>query len=206
VNLSTFVRKVRLALAEKDIDYELKPLLAMGEKSPELLAMNPLGKIPIYEVDGVMIPDSSVIIAYLEREHPETPLYPADSIDFARALFLEEYADTLVREATAPFFYENTIKRLFMGKTPDEAVLQEASGLRDECFEYLEGCVCDDFLIGDRLSVADIALGAQIVTFQQGGQTIDSKRWPKFARYIETLLSRPSFSALIDEEAASLRR
>lgn len=205
VNLSTFVRKVRVALAEKGIDYELNPIQAMSGKSPELLAMNPLGKIPVYEVDGIAIPDSSVIIAYLERTHPERPLYPQDNEQFARALFLEEYADTRLREAISPFFYENTIKRRFMKRQPDQEVLKKAGELLNECFDYLETCLNDSkFIVGDSLSVADISIGSQIVTLQEGGKTIDSTRWPKLSRYATSLLERPSFKDLVDEEAGSL--
>lgn len=113
INLSTFTRKVRLALAEKGIDYRLEPA-PMG--SPRVRALNPLGRIPVYEADGFAIPDSSVIIAWLERTHPERPLYPADAKLYARALWLEEYADTRLREATLPFFAERIVKPVFHGQ------------------------------------------------------------------------------------------
>lgn len=103
INLSTFTRKVRLALAEKGLDYRFETA-AMG--SPKVRSLHPLGKIPVLEDEKTVIPDSSVIIAYLERTHPERPLYPADARSFARALWLEEYADTRLREATLPFFSE----------------------------------------------------------------------------------------------------
>ena len=70
INLSTFTRKVRLALAEKALDYRLE-IAPMG--SPKVRALHPLGKIPVLEDAGFAIPDSSVSIAYLERVYPAWP-------------------------------------------------------------------------------------------------------------------------------------
>ena len=61
---SPFVKKVCAFLAEKGVAYELRSL-APFPKTPELLAMNPLGKIPIYQDGDLMLPDSSVICAYV---------------------------------------------------------------------------------------------------------------------------------------------
>ena len=93
--LSPFVRKARAALAERGLDYELVEVFPFGQTS-EYLEKSPLGKIPWYTTpEGQDIPDSSVIIAYLERVHGQL-LHPADPGDYARALFGEEYGDTAV--------------------------------------------------------------------------------------------------------------
>jgi glutathione S-transferase len=113
INLSTFTRKVRLALLEKGIPHKLE-VAPMG--SPKVKALHPLGKIPVIEDHGIAVPDSSVIIAYVERAYPDRPLYPAGAVPLARALWLEEYADTRLREATLPFFSEHVVKPLFQGK------------------------------------------------------------------------------------------
>ena len=73
---SPFVRKVMAACEEKGLSYEDKVLIPFP-KTPELLKMNPLGKIPILEIaDGTYIQDSSVICAYLEKVHPKPALLP----------------------------------------------------------------------------------------------------------------------------------
>jgi glutathione S-transferase len=202
INLSTFTRKVRLALAEKAIDYTVE-VAPMG--SPRVRSLHPLGKIPVLEHDGVVIPDSSVIIAYLERAFPAKPLYPALAVNLARALWLEEYADTRVREATVPFFAERVVKPVFQGKSADEAVLDRAVPARDECFDYLERELpASGFAVGGGLSVADIGLGAQLVTYRQGSGEIPARRWPKLGAYIEALASRPAWAAILAEEDRSL--
>jgi glutathione S-transferase len=202
INLSTFTRKVRLALLEKGIDHSFE-IAPMG--SPKVRALHPLGKIPVIEDAGVVIPDSSVIIAWLERTCPAIPLYPADDVQFARALWLEEYADTRLREATLPYFSENVVKTVFQGKPGDESALAAAAALRDEAFDYLERELPDwGFAVGEALSVADVAIGAQLITYRQGAGPLDHNRWPGLVRYLESLLARPQWSAVIAEEQAAL--
>lgn len=202
INLSTFTRKVRLALLEKGIPHRLE-VAPMG--SPKVKALHPLGKIPVLEDQGVAIPDSSVIIAYLERAYPDRPLYPSGAVPLSRALWLEEYADTRLREATLTFFSEHVVKPLFQGKPADETALAAAAGPRDECFKYLEAELEDrDFAVGDALTVADIAIGAQLVTYCQGAGPLDAARWPRLACYFGSLQARPDWAALHREETAAL--
>jgi glutathione S-transferase len=202
INLSTFTRKVRLALVEKGVEYRLEAA-SMG--SAKVRSLHPLGKIPVIEDQGAVIPDSSVIIAYLERAYPQRPLYPADARDLGRALWLEEYADTRLREATVPFFAERVGKQLFPGKAPDEEALGRAAALRDEAFDYLEReCGGGEFAVGERFSVADLAIGAQLVTYRQGGGEPPAERWPRLARYFAALQARPAWMPILAEEEAAL--
>lgn len=202
INLSTFTRKVRLALAEKDLPCRLE-MAPMG--SPKVKALHPLGQIPVLEDQGAVIPDSSVIIAYLERAYPQRPLYPTAAADLARALWLEEYADTRLRQATVAFFAERVVKPVFQGKPGDEAALARAEPVLAECCDYLEQNLVDGpFLLGNSLTVADVAVGAQFVTGQQGGAVVSAARWPGLAGYLERLRARPAWAAILAEEEQSL--
>jgi glutathione S-transferase len=202
INLSTFTRKVRLALLEKGIGHRFE-VAPMG--SPKVRALHPLGKIPVIEHAGVAIPDSSVIIAYLERAWPERPLYPADPVLLAKALWLEEYADTRLREATLPYFAENVVKPVFMGKPGDPTALTAAATVRDEAFSYLEHELPESGVaVGEALSVADVAIGAQLITYRQGAGDPDAGRWPKLCRYLAALLARPHWTSVMTEEEAAL--
>ena len=203
INLSTFTRKVRLALLEKGLPHRLE-IAPMG--SPKIKALHPLGKIPVLEDQGIAIPDSSVIIAYLERAYPDRPLYPASAADLARVLWLEEYADTRLREATLTFFSEHVVKPVFQGRLADEAALAAAIGSRDEAFNYLEKELpAVGLAVGDTLSVADVAMGAQLITYRQGAGAIDAARWPKLARYFAALLARPVWADISREEESALQ-
>jgi glutathione S-transferase len=191
---SPFVRKAIIALEEKGIPYENEPLVPQP-KTPELLAMNPIGKIPILRDGDAVVPDSSVICAYLEKKHPSPALYPSDPADYARALFLEEYADTRLAEATLPLLFERMVKQIFFAQPADEARVQSVlDEVLPPALDYLETQAPDD---GDsvlaRFSIADVALGTQLVVLPGVGVEIDARRWPRLARYQRALLARPSF-------------
>jgi len=191
---SPFFRKVIVALEEKGLPYEIHDLAPIP-KTPELMALNPLGKIPILSDGDLTLPDSSVICAYLERAHPSPRLYPEEAADFGRALFLEEYADTKMGQSISPAFFERFIKVQFFQAEPDEAVVKNALEVETPpVLDYLEGLLGEGgaALLGT-FSIADIAVGTQLTCLTLADESIDAARWPKMASYYDGLLGRPSF-------------
>ena len=86
-NGSTFVRTVRMVLAEKGAaGYEQVPVNVLkGEpKSPEHLQRHPFGKVPVVDVDGFRIIETPAICRYLNTVLPGASLVPADPKDAAR--------------------------------------------------------------------------------------------------------------------------
>ena len=59
-----------------------------------------------------------------------------------------------------------------------------------------------DYLVGSAFSIADIAVATQFVNLQHAGFKVDATKWPALADYVARMHARPSFRALIDEEAA----
>jgi len=206
VNLSPFVRKVRVALAEKGVPYELDPVIPLNV-STEFKKLSPLGKVPAYRDGDRTLADSSIICAYLERIHANPPLYPSDPYDYARALWFEEYADGGLTPIVGPkIFFQKIVGPLFFQQPTDAAVVTKAV---DEelppMFDYLESQLGDSgFIVGTRLSIGDIGVGSQFVNLRHAGFGVDAARWPKLATYVAGIHARPSFKALIDEEAAGL--
>ena len=203
VNMSPFVRKTRAALAEKGIAVEVVPVFPGGGGDESFKKISPLGKIPVFEDDdGFTVPDSSVIIAYLEKTRPQPALYPSDPQDMATALFLEEYADTRLVEAVITPFRERVVNKMMGQPTNEEAIATSLREVTAPTFDYLESLLEDgtEALVGGRLSVADLAVASPFVNFSHGGETVDAERWPKLAAYVERTLGRPSFKGLIAEE------
>lgn len=204
---SPFVRKVRVALIEKGLDYELEPVFPFNP-SPEFRKISPLGKIPVYQEDDYYLPDSSAILDYLEVKYPSPALFPKDARDRGRALFLEEFADSgIAAKGTGVIFFQRVVGPRFMGQATDEAAVtraieQDMPPLQD----HLESILSSNrkFLVGDQFSIADIAVATQFVNLAHGGYTVDAKRWPRLAAYLEQMFARPSFAALIAEDRAML--
>ena len=122
-NVSPYVRKVRVYLAEKNIPYELEPVNPFAA-GPEYRKISPLGKIPAMQDGDVTLADSSVICAYLERKNPQPALFPADPAEYGRALWFEEYGDSGVSILTAGIFRQRVVNPLFLKQPTDEAVVQ----------------------------------------------------------------------------------
>jgi glutathione S-transferase len=89
-----YCARVRIALAEKGLAYEAIPI-DLDERPDWIYELNPTGKVPVLD-DGFVVPESAVIMEYLEDAYPETPLLPADPEGRARArLALLRFDDLL---------------------------------------------------------------------------------------------------------------
>src|SRR5207248_2871590 len=72
-----FCARVRIVLAEKGISYE--PVeIDLSNRPAWLYEKNPTGRVPVLEEDTFVLPESAVIMEYLEERYPEPPLLPAD--------------------------------------------------------------------------------------------------------------------------------
>ena len=203
---SPFVRKVRVVLAEKGLDYaheQINPF-APPEGYREI---SPLGKIPAFKDGDRTLCDSSVICAYLEKRYPTPSLYPSDPYDYARALWFEEFMDSGTVPILGPkVFLPLVLKPLFSGgKAPDaetEAAAQKAwDDDASPLFAYLEKELGDrDFFVGNQLTIADIAIASPLVNTRHAGFAPSRKKFPKLRAFLDRMWSRPSLKKLIDEE------
>ena len=74
VRLSPFAARVRLALRLKGLAYDILLPPGGSTRSPEYLAINPIGKLPVLVTDeGLVIPESETIIDYLDERYPAPP-------------------------------------------------------------------------------------------------------------------------------------
>jgi RNA polymerase-associated protein len=78
-----YCARVRIVLAEKGVEHEVVAI-DLSDRPAWLYEKNPLGKVPVIEEDAFVLPESEVIMAYLDERYPEPPLLPADPA--ARAL------------------------------------------------------------------------------------------------------------------------
>ncbi len=204
--LSPFVRKVRVALIEKGLEYEHDPMLPLGV-SDDYKRLHPQGKVPLMTDGDRVIPDSSAICAYLEKLHPLPALYPSDAYEYARAIWYEEFGDGgLIHGASVPFQERVLAPAVFKRPSDEEKLRQAVEELLPPYFDYLERELAeDDYLVGNRFSIADISIGSQLVTFAHGKGEVDAARWPELTAYRDRVTSRPSFKTLIEEEQATLR-
>ena len=203
VNASPFVRKVRVALAEKNVPYELNPVFPQAQDE-EFRKLSPLGKVPAFKDGDKGLADSSIICAYLEKKHPSPALYPSDPYEYARTLWFEEYSDSAMVSVFGPkiFFEKFVAPRFFNRPTNQETVDKAIAEDVPPICAYLESQLAGDYLAGGQLSVGDIAVCSQFVNLFHAGVKIDTAKFPKLARYVARIHERPSFKACIAEEKA----
>lgn len=208
VNASPFVRKVRVFLAEKNLPYQLEPVMPF-KAGAEFRQISPLGRIPAYRDEKGTLADSSVICAYLERTHPEPALYPSDPYDYARALWFEEYGGGGLNPVlTVTIFRQKIMMPTVFRQPTDEAAVQKAlTQDMPPMFDYLESQLDDGStaLVDRQFSIADIGVATHFVNLRHAGVGVDAQRWPKLASYIANVHARPSFKAVIEEEEATFK-
>ena len=199
VPVSPYVRKVQAILELKGIEYSINPIIPFGDKS-ELLALNPIGKIPAFQDDEVTLGDSSVISAYLEKRYPETSLYPADTADYAKALWFEEYSDSHMVSTLGTVFFNRVLNPKFFDTPSDEETVNKV--IAEDVpvvFDYLEAQLGDnDYFVGNTLSIADIAIAGPFVNADVAGLTVDKARWPKLAAFVQRMFDQPWFNNKIE--------
>ena len=90
-----FCARVRIALAEKGLDHEAV-VVDLSDRPGWLVELNPpKGRVPVLD-DGFVLPESEVIMAYLDERYPESPLLPVDLAERARARLLVHRFDDLL--------------------------------------------------------------------------------------------------------------
>jgi len=203
VGLSPYVRKTLAAFKEKGLSFEHQPVMP-GDSSPSFRNMSPFGKIPAFSDGDFKICDSTAIITYVDAKFADKPLLPVEPALRARAVWFEEFSDTILSAQVGAIFWNRVVAPRFMGQKGDEAAADkaEAEGL-PPIFAYLEGQIPpSNFLVGDRLTVADLSIAAQMVNLGYAGVEVDAAKYPKFAAYLATMHARPSFVDVLGAERA----
>ncbi len=207
-SLSPFVRKVLAYAGEKGIALDVVPV-GPGDPNPDFRAASPFGKMPALADGDYRLADSSAIIHYLEAKHPEPALIPADPELRGRTIWFEEFADTMLAGCGAKMFFNRIVAPRFLNRPGDENAAATAE--RDELpplLDYLETVVPgeDGYLVGDSLTLADIAVASPFANLSHLGCDLDRARHPRTCAYVERILARPSFAPWIEREIAFMAK
>ncbi|TGD95003.1 glutathione S-transferase family protein [Methylobacterium nonmethylotrophicum] len=196
-SLSPFVRKVLVVLAEKGIEVRHVPL-RFHDPDPRFRAASPFGKIPALEDGDFLLADSSAIIQYLERKHPEPAVLPRDARDLGRTVWYDELGDTELFPLLIKPFVQRVLRPQLMKLPCDEAVVGQC--MAEELprpFDYLEGVIDGPYLVGGAFTLADISVVTAFHNLHLAGEAVEAGRWPRLAAYVAGILERPSFKAAL---------
>ncbi|TRW17031.1 glutathione S-transferase family protein [Glacieibacterium frigidum] len=199
--LSPFVMRPVLAARAKGHELEPEPFEG-GIKSPEYLALSPIGKMPLLvDDDGFALPESQAITDYLDRKLSGPSLAPSEPQAAARCRLIVRIADIYV----VPH-----LRGLFGGRDHPDGIAPAKAGTA-EGLGFIEHFRKDDdvFVVGDAFSVADAALIPLFFFYDaldramQTGALIADR--PGLAAWWERARASELGSRCIAEQAAGLK-
>jgi glutathione S-transferase len=172
---SPFAWRVMLALEAKGLPYQSRKLeRSKGEtKSPEFLAINPRGQVPVLRDGDVTVRESIAILAYLDRRYPEPPLF-GGTPEAAAAIWQEVMEAVLFLDR-----FDDFILPLFFG----EAAAREAQvraaipGIQAELARLEKTLGARPWLVGSTLSAADISAYPMVRSLLRAAEKPDAGRF-----------------------------
>ena len=181
--------KVKLLLTQLQLPHEWihVNILDKESRTPEFLAMNPNGRIPLLQTtDGVYLPESNAILHYLADG---TAMLPTDRLQHAQVLqwmFFEQYSHEPY-VATARYIVR------YLGRPPErEAMLQQKMAPGYAALAIMESHLQSrSFFVGGQYSIADVALYAYTHVADEGG--FDLSRFPAVQAWIARVKSQPRY-------------
>lgn len=193
---SPYVRKARIVLAEKKIEYDFV-LDNPWNADTGVTKLNPLGKVPVLVLDDdSTLFDSRVIVDYLDSVTPNNRLLPAPGRERIRIKRWEALADGVCDAAVAALLEErrpDKEKNASWIERQREKVLRSLEMMSEELGEQ-------PWCTGNAFSLADVAVGAALgyLIFRFPG--IDwRKMHPNLARLYDELMERPSFAETVPQ-------
>lgn len=222
---STCSQKVRLALAEKQLPYEgvVINLRRFEQLTPEFLAINPKGVVPVLVHDGFTICESTIINDYLDDAFPEIPLRPADAAGRTRIAMWNRFIDDVPTMAIKKPSYQKNLRPILQKLSdaeiddavsrmpnpenarrwrdaarngiPEEELAAAHASLR-EMLERMQQALADSrWLAGDEYSLADVNTAPFVDRLATFPEYDLGRDWPRVADWYSRLRARPAFAA-----------
>ncbi len=204
MNLSNFATKSRIVIYEKGANVEIVAPPGAGLKSSEYLAINPLGKIPCLDADGLIIPESETINEYLEEKYPHPRLMPANPEDRARVRHFTRFHD---------LYLEPPLRALFGQLNPksrdDKVVTEKLTELQGRLDQLEATLAAGGYAAGADFTLADCALAPTVffvVNLLPGfGAKPPLEGRPRLAAWWKKVQERPSVKKALAEMAEALK-
>lgn len=185
---STYARRVLITLREKGLSHEpvIVDMAARQHRQPEYLALNPYGRVPTLEEDGLVLYESAAIMQYIEATHPQPALTPPDARSRARVDMHLRLCDLQMGQPTGTIIFP---KRFMPKERWDMTAIDAAQKAIIKHLAIVEQQLGSrEYLVGDRYSLADIAY----IPFIEFLPLMEIAPPPAVAAWRERLLARPS--------------
>lgn len=204
IPVSNYSQKVAVALYEKGLECEmvLAPIWEPEFREEFCKTKHPFGKVPVLELDdGTIIPESSIIIEYLDANYDSgTQLIPEDR-DLARwARSYDRMGDLYVMDPARSILFELRKDEDEQDKDKLETWKHQVQTMLDTADQRLSS----DYLLGDHFTLADISFAVGFLLTSRWGATMDDR--PTARAWFERCMARPSFERMLAESEAFRNR
>jgi glutathione S-transferase len=189
---SPYVRKVRIVMAEKKLDYQFELEDVWGRDS--ILAANPLGKVPVLVLEGgEAVFDSRVIVDYLDTRSPVSRLIPESSRERTEVRTWEALADGMTDAAILA-----RLEQTWAGRSAEQRsqawIDRQMKKIDTSLAAIGKGVGDKPWCSGIHLSLADIAVGCALAYLDFRFPQIDWRtRHPNLGKLADKLFARQSF-------------
>jgi glutathione S-transferase len=190
---SPYVRKVRIVMAEKRLDYQLELIDVLANN--DILKSNPLGKVPCLIMDGAeAVFDSRVIVEYLDTLSPVCRLIPERGRQLIEVRTWEALADGVLDAAILA-----RLEQTWHGRTAEQRctawVDRQIEKINASLAALSQGLAEKPFCVGVHFSLADVATGCALGYLDFRFPKIDWRaRYPNLDALYAKLMMRPSFA------------
>lgn len=190
-------KKLRAYLAEKGLTVPIEPVDVIGgqNRTPEFLAKNPLGGLPVLELDdGSHLTESLAIIEFFEEQHPEPPMIGRTPLERARTREVERICEFGVLGTVATIF-QNTHPFFAARVKQSPEAAENARGRLENALRVLNDRLArHTFVAGEAPTIADCTLVAALDFAAFGGIEIPP-RFEHVHRWYQDFKQRPSGQA-----------
>ena len=203
--LSPYSARVRGAIYAKLLDVEIVAPPEGWRQSEEFRQINPARRVPVLILDdGTALPESGVIVEYLEDAFPAIPLRPGNAKDLAQVRLITDIADLYVMQTMMPIFMLLDVEKI------DEPAVAAGFEKLERGLAHLESLLrAGTYAQDDRISIADVWL--MPVRFALDGLIGFAKRpdllerYPAIASYADAIARDPALSRVWQEMTDGLK-
>lgn len=228
-DMSVCAQKVRVALEELELEWTSHHLKLRGTEqlTPEYLAINPKGQVPALVDDGFIVVESTVINEYLVDAYGHGALIPSDAQGRARMRWWTRQPDEDIHSSIGLMSQaisfrhqylatgDENLERILKG-IPDEArregkriafqtgldnpALPMAARRTNKLFRDMDAALTDsEWLAGDSISLADVALISYVVRIEQLAMTMMFDSRPHLNAWLDRMKQRPSYKRALED-------
>lgn len=200
-NICPFSRKVRIALAEKNISFQLK-VEKFWEKRKDFLKLNPAGTIPIFlSRPNIKIVGSQNIIDFFEEIHSSEKLIYGSPLEKAEVRRMINWFDEkFYPEASKIILEEKIFNFLDKKLAPNQSKIKKASSNLSFHLSYIQHLLSrNQWLCGSKITLADLNAAAHISSLDYLGE-IKWSEYELIKEWYSVIKSRPSFREILNDK------